>query len=206
MAIVVANIQVMKLISIFGFVTALGNIIYGSTFLVTDILCENHDKKDARKAVWIGFFVLIVVTVLMQICLKFIPDPLDTLSPALEKIFGFLPRITFASLTAYLISQNFDVWFYNRIKKWTKEKYLWIRNNGSTLGSQLLDNIIFTWIFFVGFFGIEKFLSFGKLNWTRELPWEIIISIFVTSYIMKFIVSIIDTPFLYLAKRMKIKE
>jgi hypothetical protein len=195
MAIIVANIQVMKTIQVFGFVTALGNIIYGSTFLVTDILCENHDKKDARRAVWIGFFVLITVTILMQLCLLFVPDASDSLSPALSQIFGFLPRITIASLTAYIISQNFDVWLYNKIKQSTKGKFLWLRNNGSTMVSQLLDNIIFTWIAFIGLFGL-----FG---WQQLFEWPIIISIFLTSYVMKWIVSALDTPFLYLAKKLK---
>ncbi len=193
MAIIIANIQVMKTIEIFGFVTALGNIIYGSTFLVTDILCENHDPKEARKVVWIGFFTLLMVTILMQISLSFIPHETDILSPALQQIFGFLPRITFASLAAYLVSQNFDVWFYNKLKKITKGKKLWIRNNLSTMLSQLMDNVIFTLIAFVGF---------GLFGWQQQFEWPIILSIFLTSYIMKWIVAALDTPFLYLSRKM----
>ncbi len=195
MAIILANIQVMKTISFFGLVTALGNIIYGSTFLVTDILNENHSKKEAQTAVWMGFFVLLSATIIMQICLGFKPHESDTLSPALEMIFGLLPRITFASLTAYLISQFHDVWAFDFWKKKFKGKHLWIRNNFSTITSQLLDNIIFTWIAFVGFFGL-----FG---WGQVFEWNIIISIFVVSYIMKFIVAVFDTPFIYWSKRIK---
>ncbi len=194
-AIILANIQVMKTIQIFGFVTAMGNIIYGTTFLATDILNENYGKKDARKAVWIGFFVLIFATVIMQISLKFIPDESDFLSPALEQIFGFLPRITFASLTAYLISQLHDVWSFNFWKNKTKGKYLWLRNNLSTLVSQLIDNVIFTGIAFVGLFGL-----FG---WEQIFEWNIIFQIFIVSYVMKFIVAVVDTPFLYWAKKLK---
>ena len=197
LAIVIANIQVMKLISVFGFVTALGNIIYGSTFLVTDILCENHDKKDARKAVLIGFFAMLSVTVLMQICLAFIPDTSDTMSKHISAIFGLFIPILIASLSAYLISQLFDVWWYNKLKEMTKGKYLWLRNNGSTMISQLIDNIIFTGVFFVGYFLIFEPAGF--------LGWPVITSIFFTSYVMKFVVSILDTPFLYLARRMKDK-
>ncbi len=175
MAIIIANIQVLKMIQIFGYVTALGNIIYGSIFLVTDILCENHDKKDARKAVMIGFFIMISVTVLMQICLLFIPDASDTMSGNISAIFGLFFPILIASLTAYVISQYFDVWWYNKLKQITKGKYLWLRNNLSTMVSQLIDNIIFTGIFFVGYFLIFKPEEFFAL----------------------------DTPFLYLAKRMK---
>ncbi|RLI79330.1 VUT family protein [Archaeoglobales archaeon] len=192
MAIIVANIQVMKTIKFFGLVTAMGNIIYGSTFLVTDILCENHSREDARKAVLIGFFVLIFTTLIMQICLAFIPDESDTLSPALEQIFGLLPRITVASLSAYLISQFHDVWAFSFWKRRMAGKYLWLRNNASTMVSQLIDNIVFTWIAFVGF----------GIGWTQVFPTEVIIEIFITSYIMKFIVAALDTPFVYLSTKM----
>lgn len=194
-AIIIANIQVMKTINIFGLVTALGNIIYGTTFLVTDILNENYGKKEARKAVWIGFFMLIAFTILMQICLAFIPDTSDTLSPALQQIFSLLPRITIASLTAYIISQLHDVWAFDFWKRLFKGKHLWLRNNFSTITSQLIDNIIFTWIAFVGLFGL-----FG---WQQVFPWEIIFQIFIVSYVMKFIIAAADTPFVYLSRVIK---
>jgi uncharacterized integral membrane protein (TIGR00697 family) len=197
MAVIIMNIQVMKTVRIFGFVTALGNAIYGTTFLVTDILGENHGHKEARKAVWIGFFILIATTVLMQICLAFIPDQSDLLSPELQKIFSFLPRVAFASLTAYLISQTHDVWAFEFWKKLTHGKHLWLRNNFSTLTSQFIDNIIFTYIAFVGLFGL-----FG---WQQVFSWSIIIQIFVVSYIMKFIISLADTPFVYWSRLIKKK-
>lgn len=197
MAIIIANIQVMKTIKIFGLVTALGNIVYGTTFLVTDILCENYSKKEAQKTVWIGFFILIITTILMQICLKFIPDISDTLSPALQQIFGLLPRIAIASLTAYIISQSHDVWAFMFWKRLFKGKYLWLRNNFSTITSQLIDNIIFTWIAFVGLFGL-----FG---WQQVFDWNIIFQIFIVSYVMKFIVAVVDTPFVYWSRIIKKK-
>ncbi|AGK60808.1 conserved hypothetical integral membrane protein [Archaeoglobus sulfaticallidus PM70-1] len=193
MAIIIANIQVMKTIKFFGLVTAMGNIIYGSTFLVTDILCENYGKESARKAVMIGFFTLIFTTIIMQLCLAFIPDQSDTLSPALEQIFSLLPRITVASLTAYIISQFHDVWAFDFWKRKTKGKHLWLRNNASTMVSQLIDNAVFTWIAFVGF----------GIFWEQVFPWEVIAEIFITSYIMKFIVAVLDTPFVYLSRVIK---
>lgn len=193
MAIILANIQVMKTISFFGLVTALGNIIYGTTFLATDILVENHGKEEARKGVLIGLFALIFTTLIMQISLMFDPHPSDTLSPALEKIFSLLPRITVASIAAYLVSQMHDVWAFDFWKRITAGKHLWLRNNLSTIVSQLLDNFVFTWIAFVGF---------GVL-WTMAFSWEVVMQIFITSYIMKLVVSVMDTPFIYLSSRMK---
>jgi len=193
MAIILANIQVMKTIEFFGLVTAMGNIVYGTTFLVTDILCENYGKREAKKAVQVGFFTLIIFTLLMQICLAFIPHESDTLSPVLEQIFGIMPRITVASLTAYMVSQLHDVWAFDFWKRRTKGRFLWLRNNASTMVSQLIDNAVFTWIAFVGF----------GVFWEQVFPWEVIVEIFVTSYIMKFIVAVFDTPFVYMARMIK---
>ncbi len=185
-AVILANIQVMKTIQVFGLVTALGNVIYSSLFLVTDIINENYSKKDAQKAVWIGFFVLIATTILMQVTIQFIPHESDFLSEHLTAIFSLLPRIAFASLIAYLISQTHDVWFFARLKKKHKTRLLWFRNNTSTILSQLIDNIVFTLIAFVGIFS-----------------WEIIGQIFLTSMIMKIIVGVCDTPFVYWARKIK---
>lgn len=185
-AVILANIQVLKIIEVFGLETALGNVVYASIFLATDILNENHSKKDAQKAVWIGFFVLISATILMQITIYFIPAESDFIDEHITAIFSLMPRIALASLIAYLVSQNHDVWFYAKMKKKHEDRRLWLRNNISTITSQLLDNTIFTLIAFVGVFS-----------------WITIFQIFITSLIMKVIVAACDTPFLYLAKRIK---
>jgi uncharacterized integral membrane protein (TIGR00697 family) len=193
LAVIVANVQVLKVIQIFSLETAMGNIVYGTTFLVTDILAEVHGEKAARRAVFLGFFVLVATTILVQLCLWFAPSPNDRLSPHLEAVFGFFPRIVFASVTAYLLSQLFDVWLFQRLRRATSGRRLWLRNNLSTMVSQLVDNSVFTWIAFVGFGGL--------LGMGREYPWPTIVSIFFTSYAMKWIVAACDTPFLYAARR-----
>jgi uncharacterized integral membrane protein (TIGR00697 family) len=187
-AVILANIQVMKTIEIFGLVTALGNVVYSSLFLVTDIINENHSQKEAKKAVWIGFFVLISMTAIMQITLLFIPDESDILNEHITAIFSFMPQIAFASITAYLISQYHDVWFFAKLKQKFGSERLWLRNNVSTLTSQLLDNIIFTLIAFIGVF-----------------EWNVMFQIFLTSILLKYIVAFCDTPFIYLAKRIRDK-
>ena len=129
---------------------------------------------------------LIATTILMQLTIRFIPHESDFLSEHLSAIFSFLPRIAFASLVAYLISQSHDVWFFAKLKKKFNKRHLWLRNNLSTITSQLLDNIIFTLIAFVGIFS-----------------WSIIGQIFLTSLILKVIVAACDTPFVYLARKIK---
>ncbi len=197
-AVIIANIQVMKTISVFGYVTAMGNVIYATTYLATDILNEIYGKKEARRAVYAGFFVLIFFTIIMQLTLYFAPDTTDVLDPSLQKIFGFLPRIVVASVSAYMVSQLIEVWLYAHLKNAMKSRRLWLRNNLCGFLSQMLDNVVFTWIAFVGLFGL-----FG---WGQVFEWSIIIQIFVTSLIIKYIVSLCDTPFLYFAVWMKKKK
>jgi len=186
MAIILANIQVLKTIELFGLVTSLGNVLYSSTFLVTDILNEMYTKKEAKKAVWIGFFALIATTLIMQITLYFTPHASDFISPHIEAIFSLLPRIALASIIAYIVSQTHDVIIFAKLKKGFKGKHLWLRNNLSTVSSQLIDNIIFTLIAFIGVFS-----------------WQIIVEIFITTMVMKLVIAGFDTPFIYWDKRIK---
>jgi uncharacterized integral membrane protein (TIGR00697 family) len=185
-AVILANIQVYKTIRIFGLVTALGNAIYASTFLVTDILTEKYSEKEAQKAVWIGFYTLIATTIVMQLTLYFIPDASDILSPHLEALFRLFPRIALASITAYLISQFHDVWLFMRLRKRTGGKHLWLRNNVATILSQFLDNTVFTLIAFTGI-----------------MSWQVMWEIWLTSMILKVIIAFCDTPFVYWAGSMR---
>ncbi|EPD53106.1 hypothetical protein HMPREF1210_00837 [Paenisporosarcina sp. HGH0030] len=185
-ATVLANIQVTKLIEIFGLTATLGNAIYGSIFLVTDILNEKYGKKEAKKAVWLGFTSLLMMTAIMQFVIQFQPAPDDIAQESLSTIFGLIPRIALGSMIAYLVSQYTDVLIFSFIRKlFPSDGAFWIRNNGSTMLSQLLDTLIFTSIAFLGVY-----------------PTEVWLSVFVSTYVLKFLVSILGTPFGYMAKRM----
>ncbi|WP_164668801.1 queuosine precursor transporter [Virgibacillus doumboii] len=184
MATVIANIQVLKTVELFGLTATLGNIIYGTAYLATDILNEKYGKTDAKRAVWIGFSTLIAMTVMMQIALVFNPGADDIAHESLATLFGIIPRVALGSLAAYAVSQYFDVWIYDKLRKmFPSDKFLWLRNNGSTMISQLLDTAVFCTIAFYG-----------------EYPTSVWIEIFFTTYVIKFIVAIIDTPFMYIAK------
>lgn len=183
-AVITANIQVTKTIELFGVTATLGNIVYASSFLITDILSENYGKKEAGRAVAMGFYSLILFTLLMNLALWFLPSAEDFAHPSMETIFGFLPRIMVASLLAYGLSQTHDVWaFHFWKKKWPETRHLWVRNNLSTAVSQLIDSIVFTLAAFIGVF------SRGVL-----------IEIVITTYLLKLIVAVLDTPFVYLGK------
>lgn len=182
---VLANLQVVKTIEIFGLTATLGNTMYGTAFLVTDILNEKYGKNDAKKGVWLGFFTLLAMTVIMQMVLLFQPHEIDFAHASLATIFGILPRIALGSLCAYLISQFADVYIFSYLrKKFPQDRQFWIRNNGSTMISQLLDTVVFTSIAFLGVYPMNEW-------------WQI----FLTTYLLKFLISILDTPFGYIAKR-----
>lgn len=188
-SVIIANIQVVKTVEIFGFIATLGNIVYATSFLVTDILNENYGKKEAGKAVGMGFFALISMTVLMNIALWFVPHESDFAQESLRTIFSLMPRIAAGSLAAYALSQIHDVWAYNRLKeKHPGKKYIWLRNNASTMVSQLIDSIVFTVIAFAGVF-----------------EFSLLIEILLTTYLFKWLVAAADTPFLYLARSWKDK-
>jgi len=182
--IILCNIQVMKVVEIFSVTVTLGNIMYGSIYFATDLLNEFYGRKEAYRGVLVGFIALIMMTVFMQLSLMFTPAPDDFINPALVEIFSLMPRIALASITAYIVSQIHDVWIYSIYKAKTRGKYLWLRNNLSTMVSQLIDSAIFVFIAFWGLF-----------------PRDIFISIFITTYIIKFIVAALDTPFIYICRK-----
>lgn len=188
-ATIIANIQVVQTVELFGFSATLGNVVYATSFLVTDILSENYGKKEAGKAVWIGFFSLITMTLLMNLTLLYRPLGGDEFAAetyhAFKTIFSLMPRIALASLAAYLISQRHDVWaFHFWRKRFPEDRHLWIRNNFSTMVSQLFDSAIFVLIAFWGVF-------------ETAILWEI----FLTTYILKWVVALCDTPFVYWGRR-----
>ncbi|MCU6708747.1 queuosine precursor transporter [Paenibacillus sp. J5C_2022] len=191
-AVILANIQVVKTIEMFGFVMTLGNTMYGTIFLATDLINEKFGDKEAKKAVWFGFFFLLMSTAVMQMALVFKPQETDFGDPALHAIFDLAPRIALGSLAAYLTSQFLDVKIFSRLKvKFPTRGQLWIRNNGSTAVSQLIDTLIFCTIAFAG---------------AEGLPWGVWWQIVITTYVLKFVISVSSTPVIYWARNFKFKE
>jgi queuosine precursor transporter len=136
-----------------------------------------------------GFFSLIVMAILMNLALIFHPAPEDFAQESLVTIFSLVPRIAGASLLAYGISQVHDVWAYHFLKrKFPSHKLIWIRNNASTAVSQLIDSVIFTVVAFAG-----------------KFPPHMLAEIVLSTYLLKIIAAAADTPFIYLARRMKEK-
>lgn len=192
------NIFVTKQFMLFGLAVTGGNALYGAIFLCTDLLSEHYGKKSAREAVWVGFMVSGVFVLSTQILLNFIPNEFDYVQSALVTIFGLTPRILLGSFLAFLVAQHLDVNLYHWIKtKFSDKKWLFLRNNGSTMVSQLVDTLIFTAVGLTSF----SFLPFDGI-----IPTEIFWEVFATTYIIKVGVAALDTPFLYLSHWLKSKQ
>ena len=187
LATIVANVEVLKCVDIFGMALTLGNVTYGSIFLATDILNEKYGVEEAQKSVYLGFFALLMFTIITQIDLHYISNEADFAGEAMKTLFTITPRICFASMSAYFVSNMMDVYLYKFIRNiLPSDKFLWVRNNGATCLSQLFDTAMFTYIGFAGVFSKE-----------------VVFQLFITTYLIKVFISILDTPFLYLAKRIK---
>ena len=186
-----ANIEVIILIKAFGMEQTLGNVLFAATFLITDILSECEGKKCANKAVFIGIFSQIFFLLLSQSWRLYKPVAENAvIMDAIKTVFSNTPRMILASLAVYALSQIFDVWLYHKWWNFTEKKFgnkrgfLWLRNNGSTLVSQIINTLLFTLLAFVGTYDTKTLLS-----------------IFGSSYVIYVFTSLLDTPCVYIARK-----
>ncbi len=190
LATLLANIEVLLLVKAYGIEMTLGNVLFASTFLVTDILSENHGRKFANKAVLISTACSVIFIAISQLWLLYTPSENDWAQESFKIIFSKTPRIICASLIVYLVSQLVDVWLYHKWWDWCKKKFsdskrgLWIRNNGSTMISQVLNTVLYTFLAFYGRYEINTLLQ-----------------ICLSTYLIYFVLSIINTPVIYLCRK-----
>lgn len=181
---IIANIQVTKSVELFGITATLGNVLFASIYLATDILNDRYGRKVAKKAVWLGFSSAIIMTILMTISLQFNPAANDIAQQSLETLFGVVPRIVLGSIVAYIVGQYVDVYLFNLIKKrFSSNRTFFIRAYGSTVFSSIIDTALFTLIAFTGL-----------------MPGNVLFEIFITTYIFKLLSTILNIPFGYWAK------
>lgn len=184
-ATLLANLTVCKMIDIFGFTTSLGNVVFASTFLATDILSEKYSMKDAKKAIYLSIFSSIVFLIITQITLKFIPSSEDIVGQSMNILFSINLRTSLASMGMFFLANMADIYIYNKIKKKISNK-MWLRNNLATITSNCLENYLFNILAFIGIFSIPT-----------------IISIATTTTLIEIGIAICDTPFLYLSNKLK---
>ena len=181
---VLAEIQVIKSIDIFGISGTLGNVLFASNFLVTDILTEVYGAEYAKKGVFFGVFSIITFIIISQFTILFIPNDIDTVSDALKQIFTISPRVCISSLVMYLIANYIDVIIYDKLKRRDKNKRIWFRNNFSTIVCNSLENFFFVFFAFIGLYSFKD-----------------IMLIALSTTLIEVIIAFMDTPFLYIAKK-----
>lgn len=183
-ATIVSNIQTVKTVELFGLETALGTILYGSTFLATDILNYKYGLKESRKTIIYGFLSMSIMTLFMVICLLYKPSSSDFAQESLVTIFSFNVRITIGSLLGFVASQFIDTMIFHKLQ--TKYNKLWLSNNISTMICQIIDTLIFVLITYLG-----------------AMNFQTMFEIMLSMYIFKLFIALCDTPFMYIASKIK---
>lgn len=176
----IASILAIKIVNFGFFVVPAGTIVAAATFFITDIVCELWGQNYAKKTVYVGIFGLIIVIVQQFISVHW-PSSIES-SALYNKVLSQNPRVAFASFSAFFISQFLDINIFHRIKKATKGRFLWARNNGSTFTSQTIDSIVFVLLACYGTYSNAQILS-----------------IIGGTIVFKLLIALIDTPFLYTA-------
>ena len=184
MSAVLINLAVLKQMDLFGYAATGGNVLYAAIFFATDLLDEYWGPRAANQAVRIGFLGGLLYLASTQVILLYVPNATDFAHPAMQTLFGLVPRIVGGSLLAYLISQHLDVWLFWRIRQATGAgRLLWLRNNLSTWLSQAVDTVVFSLVAFAG---------------VPDFPLGEVIAV---TYALKVLVAVLDTPFIYLSRR-----
>jgi uncharacterized integral membrane protein (TIGR00697 family) len=175
----ISNVIAGKLITVGGLFAPAAVLCYSLTFVATDTMTELWGKERTRFVVNVGFLVAILSAVLIRLAIFLPAAPFWQGQEAFAAVLGANLRITVASLTAYLISQYHDIWAFTYWKEKTGGRFLWLRNNLSTGGSQILDTAIFITLAFAG----------------TGAP---LLSMIMGQYAIKLVIAICDTPLVYL--------
>lgn len=191
---ILANIEVTVLVVAFGMEQTLGNTLFAASFLATDILSECYGKKESEKGVYVGVFSSLSFIVFALLWQQYTPSENDWAYPYVQALFSNTPRMLLSSLFAYVVSEYIDVQLYHFIWNKTEKKsgnkrgLLWVRNNGSTLISQFINIFIFNFGAFLGIYDMKTLCT-----------------ITLSCYVIYVFTSLLDTPFIYIARAMKEK-
>ena len=188
-SLVVGNIVgTTKFVYVFGLTVPAGTLAYPFTFLATDLICELYGKKRAQVLVWIGFAMNFFMLGLMMLG-HYLKDAsgVSGATSTFESVYSFMIGNVIASMFAYLVAQSVDVRLFHFWKNLTKGKYLWVRNNLSTVVSQLVDTTaILSVLYLANNLG-------GNIRTIGDL-----INLIIASYLFKFFIALFDTPLFYI--------
>ena len=183
-AMLLANIVGIKIIKIGPVNTSVGILLVPLAFLITDVLAEVKGKKFVANLIWSTVIVLIFSYLFIKLSINVEPaDRFKDMNPAFVSVFNSSSRMFLASIVAFMLSQFHDIWAFEFWKEKTKGKMLWLRNNLSTMVSQFIDTVIFM---FLAFYHIAP-------KFDAAFIWQLI----VPYYLLKILIALIDTPFVY---------
>ena len=188
-SLVLANIiGTTKFVYVFGLTVPAGVLAYPFTFLATDLICELYGKKRAQLLGWVGFTMNFFMLGLMMLG-HYLKDAsgISGATSTFENVYEFMIGNVIASMIAYLIAQSVDVRLFHFWKSLTKGKHLWLRNNLSTVVSQLVDTTAIMTVLYYA----------NNLGSTIQSISDLVGLIFA-SYIFKVLVALFDTPLFYL--------
>ena len=188
-SLVLANIiGTTKFVYVFGLTVPAGVLAYPFTFLATDLICELYGKKRAQSLVWVGFTMNFFMLGLMMLG-HYLKDAsgISGATSTFENVYEFMIGNVIASMIAYLIAQSVDVRLFHFWKSLTKGKHLWLRNNLSTVVSQLVDTTAIMTVLYYA----------NNLGSTIQSISDLVGLIFA-SYIFKVLVALFDTPLFYI--------
>lgn len=183
--VVMTNIVSTNFFSCWGLSFPAGILLYPLSLLITDLVTEFYGAQKARQMIWIAFAMTLMSLGVLELSYL-----LPGSSPLFKEALGKTPWVVSASLTAYLVGQMLDIKLYTAIKRWTQGRFLWLRNTGSMLISQLVDTLIVNWIY----------LYLG-LGFTLETVSQVILF----SYLFKAAFTLLNAPVYYLLVN-KLKE
>ena len=167
-----------------------GVIAYAVTFLATDCIAELYGRRTAHLVVNVGFAMILVMLALVWLAIVAPAGEAGVDQDAFASVMGPSTNIVVGGLIAYLVSQNWDVFAFHRIREYTEGRLLWVRNLGSTATSQAVDTVVFI---LVAFAIAPALLGIGD-----SLPTGLIVSLIVGQYLAKLLIAVLDTPFVYL--------
>lgn len=175
-----------------------GILTYPLTFFLTDIVSEIWGRRRANRMVLLGFLMSGLMLLVLQVAIRLPPSPIwipderfgiadaETMQRAFHATFSNPSILLAASMTAYLVAQLFDVRLYHFWWRVTRGKHMWVRNNGSTMISQMVDTIIVNGIF---------------LRWGLHMEWAAVWQVILAVYLCKVVLAWLDTPLIYAGRR-----
>lgn len=181
---VLANIITAKTSNVLGLDAAQGTVLFASTFLCTDILCEKYGKPAAQMGVWVGLFSSVALIAATQIALLYAPVEYDYADGPMRALFGLNLRITASSICMYGIANLADVAVFEWVKRKTGNRMLWLRNNVATITCNCLENFGFIFLAFLGVYSARQCFEIA-----------------VATSVIETVTALCDTPFAYIGRK-----